>query len=80
MAFLPFVIESYGAFGKYALEILSELGGEVSNNGTQVGSMNWVTFAKRSLSVCLQGGNAFLIMLDGCVMARRAATRRLRQE
>ena len=47
MAFLPFVMETYGAFGKHALEILTDLDDDISHNGSQVGSMKWITFAYR---------------------------------
>ena len=36
MAFLPFVMETYGAFGKHALEILSDLDDDISYNGSRL--------------------------------------------
>ena len=77
LAFKPFVMETYGAFGKHASDVLAELAAEASHNGlTQIGGMKWSTFAVRALSVCLQSGNA-MAMLKGCSLARKAAARRM---
>jgi len=75
MAFQPFVMETYGAFGKQASEILDELATEASQNGLyQIGGMKWSLFAIRALSVCLQWGNA-MVLLKGCTLARKAVSR-----
>jgi hypothetical protein len=75
LAFLPFVMETYGAFGKHASSILDELATEVAQNGVhQIGGMKFSIFAIRALSVCLQWGNAMLL-LKGCTLARKAASR-----
>ena len=74
LAFLPFVMETYGAFGKKASETLAELAAEASHNGLhQIAGMNFTTFAVRALSVCLQSGNA-MALLKGSTLSRRAAS------
>jgi hypothetical protein len=74
LAFQPFVMETYGAFGKEAMDIIAELATEASQNGVhQIGGMKFSTFAVRALSVCLQWGNA-MVMLKGCTLTRRAAS------
>jgi len=73
LAFQPFVMETYGAFGKEASDILSELATEATQNGVlQIGGMKFSLFAVRALAACLQWGNA-MVMLKGCTLARRAA-------
>ena len=62
-------------FGKQALSILDELATEAAQNGLhQIGGMKFSLFAIRALSVCLQWGNA-MIMLKGCTLARKAVAR-----
>lgn len=76
--FTPCVFETFGGIGKDAMALLDVLAEEGQLNGVDtIGGMRARTFMTRALSVCLQGGNA-LVMQDGCVQARRAAQRGIR--
>ena len=73
--FIPFVLETFGGFGREATSLLDLLMDEGSLKGMDtLGGMRARTFITRALSICLQGGNA-LILQDGCAMTRRAASR-----
>ena len=57
MAFLPFIMETYGAFGKQALSILDELATEAAQNGLhQIGGMKFSLFAIRDYLYVFNGG------------------------
>ena len=73
--FIPFVLETFGGFGKEAVTLQEILTDEGSLNGMgNLGGMKARTFFTRALSVCLQSGNA-LVMQEGCAMTRQAANR-----
>ena len=73
--FIPFVLETFGGFGKDATSLLDTLMDEGLLKGVDnLGGMRERTFITRALSICLQGGNA-LMLQDGCAMTRRAASR-----
>ena len=77
--FLPFVLESYGAFGKRANEVLRILRKAAKNTLLALSSEltvdSFAAHAARTLSVALQKGNA-LIGRRGATMARAAVERR----
>ena len=73
--FIPFVLETFGGFGREATHLLDTLTEEGSLNGVEsLGGMGARTFFTRALSVCLQSGNA-QVMQDGCTLTRKAASR-----
>ena len=68
--FYPFVLESYGAFGARATTFVRRLCEEAALHGlVHYGQLPLRPFIWRSLSVCLQQGNANL-MLRGCSKVR----------
>ena len=74
--FIPFVMESFGGFGKEAKSLIEALTDEALLNGVEsLGGMGVRSFFTRALSVCLQGGNG-QVMQDGCALARKASNDR----
>lgn len=73
--FVPFVMESYGSLGKQAFKFLKEVSYHSNISLLPVTTIQMV----RALSVCLQTGNAF-VLLSGCMQARewKSACRRQR--
>lgn len=74
--FVPFVMESYGSFGKQAFKFLKEV--SYHSNDTSLLPVTTIQMV-RALSICLQTGNAF-VLLSGCMQARewKSACRRQR--
>lgn len=73
--FFPFVLDSFGALGKKAVSFLSRLRDEAVDNGLkEVSGISTNSFLYRSLSICLQAGNA-AILLDGARRARAKLSR-----
>ena len=71
--FIPFVMETFGGFGKEAKSLVETLTEEALLNGVEsLGGMGVRSFFTRALSICLQGGNG-QVMQDGCALARKAA-------
>ena len=71
--FIPFVMETFGGYGKEALAFLSRLSkchSSLSTTPAPKGAFR--THVSRALSICLQKGNA-LAQLVGCRQAREHA-------
>ena len=75
--FLPFVMESLGAFGKHTGEILKSLSKAATTVTLAMSPSEFLQFAKQALSVALQRGNG-LVAKAGALNARAklAATER----
>ncbi len=74
--FYPFVLESYGAVGKFARQFIGLLVDEALGNGiTSINGLKVSDFILRSLSVTLQSGNCYLLTM-AAKQARQSRKRR----
>lgn len=75
-SFFPFVVETFGAFGKKAQSFISKLQDESLANGVlDIDSLPVKSYLTRAISFCLQSGNATLL-LEGARCARAKLSER----
>jgi hypothetical protein len=59
--FTGFCLESYGAFGQQAVNLLKLLATEGANNGIVIRKSEFVSHARSAISIALQRGNALVV-------------------